>query len=67
VSENGSSGGGYLVFVWTPGGYQLQERQGELPALGAQVEEEGGRFRVTKVAPSPLPGDPRRCAYLQAL
>ena len=58
---------GYLVFVWKTSGYELQERSGELPQVGAQVEEEdGARYRVTKVAPSPLPGDTRRCAYLQA-
>ena len=56
----------YLLFVWKPTGYELRERTGELPELGAQVEEEDGRYRVTKVAPSPLPGDGRRCAYLQA-
>ena len=58
---------GYLVFVWKTSGYELRERSGELPQVGAHVEEEdGGRYRVTKVAPSPLPGDTRRCAYLPA-
>ena len=66
MSENGQSGGaGYLVFVWSATGYTLQERHGELPEVGSEVEDESGRFRVTKVAPSPLPGDGRRCAYLQ--
>ena len=55
----------YLVFVWSPSGYQLQERDGEPPELGSEVEDESGRYRVSKVAPSPLPGDARRCAYLQ--
>jgi hypothetical protein len=36
-----------------------------VPAVGEEVEEGEGRLRVTKVAPSPLPGDLRRCAYLQ--
>jgi hypothetical protein len=54
----------YLVFVWTPQGYQLQEREGEPPQLGAIVEEDGKRFRVAKVGPSPLPQDARTCAYL---
>ena len=56
--------GGYLVFVWSPTGYTLQERQGEPPAAGTEVEEGERRFRVTKVGPSPLPGDRRTCAYL---
>ena len=56
---------GHLLFVWKSTGYELQERDGEPPAVGAEVEEEGIRMTVTKVASSPLPGDSRRCAYLQ--
>ena len=56
---------GYLVFVWKPTGYELREREGEPPAPGSHVEEDGRTMRVTKVAPSPLPGDPRPCAYLE--
>jgi hypothetical protein len=56
----------YLLFVWTPSGYEFQEREGEPPAVGTELEENGTRFFVSKLAPSPLPGDPRRCAYLQA-
>ena len=55
----------HVLFVWTPTGYQFQEREGEPPEVGTEVEEENNRFVVTKVAPSPLPGDERRCAYLQ--
>jgi hypothetical protein len=55
---------GYLLFVSKPTGYELRERDGEPPEVGAVVEEDDGRFRVTKVAPSPLPGNSRRCAYL---
>lgn len=58
---------GHLVFVSKPTGYELREREGEPPEPGAEVEEEDGRFRVSKVAPSPLPGDARRCAYLVAV
>jgi hypothetical protein len=57
----------YLLFVWKPTGYELHERDGELPALGAVLDEEDGRMVVTRIGPSPLPGDDRRCAYLQAL
>jgi hypothetical protein len=55
---------GYLLFVTKPSGYELRERNGEPPAVGDVVEEDDGRLRVTKIAPSPLPGDSRRCAYL---
>ena len=55
----------YLAFVWTPNGYEFHEREGDPPPVGSQVEEQNARFVVTKVASSPLPGDERRCAYLQ--
>jgi hypothetical protein len=60
--------GQYLLFVSRPTGYELVEREGEPPAPGTQVhlEENGGTFQVVKVAPSPLPEDDRRCAYLQS-
>jgi hypothetical protein len=57
----------YLLFVWKPTGYELRERDGELPALGTVLDEEEGRMVVTRIGPSPLPGDDRRCAYLQAV
>ena len=56
----------HLLFVWKPTGYELVEREGEPPAVGAEVELDGSRQRVSKIAPSPLPGDTRPCAYLQA-
>ena len=40
---------------------------GDVPGVGDEVEEGEERLSVTKVAPSPLPGDSRRCAYLQPL
>jgi hypothetical protein len=55
----------YLVFVWRPSGYELREREGDPPGIGDEVEEDSTRMTVTKVAPSPLPDDDRRCAYLQ--
>ncbi len=55
---------GHLLFVWKASGYELAEREGEPPAPGAEVEEGNARFVVTKVGPSPLPGDRRRCAFL---
>jgi hypothetical protein len=55
---------GHVLFVWSPSGYELRDAQGEVPQVGAEVEQDGIKYRVTKVAPSPLPGDPRLCAYL---
>lgn len=55
----------HLLFVWGPTGYELRERDGQPPAVGDEVDEDGVRMRVSKVGPSPLPGDPRPCAFLQ--
>ncbi|MGD0273270.1 MAG: hypothetical protein ABSB96_06050 [Gaiellaceae bacterium] len=55
----------YLLYVWTPGGYALEEREGELPAVGSELNVGETRLRVSKIAASPLPNDPRPCAYLQ--
>jgi hypothetical protein len=58
--------GKYLVFVSKPSGYELLEREGEPPAPGTEIEvDEGQRYTVTRLAPSPLPHDDRACAYLQ--
>jgi hypothetical protein len=55
---------GHLLFVWKTSGYELREEPGSVPAVGTDVEQDGERLRVTKVAASPLPGDKRECAYL---
>jgi hypothetical protein len=60
-----STASGYLAFVWAPSGYQLTERDGEPPAVGDELEDDGRRLVVSKVGASPLPGDPRKCVYLQ--
>jgi hypothetical protein len=59
--------GKYLLFITRSSGYELAEREGEPPEPGKEVEldEDGARFIVSKVAPSPLPRDDRLCAYLQ--
>ena len=54
----------HLVFVWRPSGYELLEREGEPPAVGDEVDQDGRTLLVTKVALSPLPRDTRMCAYL---
>jgi hypothetical protein len=55
----------HLLFVWKPNGYELREQEGEPPEVGSEVEQDGTKLRVSKLAPSPLPGDRRVCAYLQ--
>jgi hypothetical protein len=56
---------GYLVFISKPTGYELREHQGDLPGVGQEIDEDGTRLRVSKIGPSPLPGDRRRCVFLQ--
>jgi len=76
ISESGGdrdSGGeddeSHLLFVSTSGGYALVEADGPPPAAFRDVTVPGheGRFRVVKVAASPLPNDSRVCAYVQQM
>jgi hypothetical protein len=54
----------HLLFVSKPSGYELREQEGDPPHVGSMIEWDGQTLRVTKIAPSPLPGDKRPCAYL---
>jgi hypothetical protein len=63
--EPGSNGKvGYLLFVWSPAGYTLVEQPGDPPVVGTEIEDGQRRYRIAKIAPSPLPNDSRPCAYL---
>jgi hypothetical protein len=55
---------GHLLFVWKTSGYELHEQDGDVPAVGSEVEADGQTLLVTKVGPSPLPRDKRSCAYV---
>ena len=63
METNGGVSHQYLLFAWSPGGYELREREGELPEVGSELDDDGHQLVVTKIGPSPLPGDPRPCAY----
>jgi hypothetical protein len=56
----------HVLFVPTPKGYLLVEREGEPPSPGDELElsETGARHVVTKVGRAPLPGKPVACAFL---
>jgi hypothetical protein len=54
---------GYLLFVWSPAGYELRELQGEPPTVGEELESDGHTIVINKIGASPLPGDTRPCAY----
>ena len=55
----------YLVFVTKPSGYELREEQGDPPPVGAELEVDQRKLRVSKIAPSPLPNDTRLAVYTQ--
>lgn len=55
----------YLIFVWTPDGYGLRAAEGAAPEAGTRLSIAGAEHVVAKLGPSPLPGDRRRCAYLE--
>jgi len=55
----------FLCFLPRGREYRLVERWASLPPLGTPVEIDGARFRVARIGPSPLPGDPRPCAFLE--
>ena len=59
--------GKHLLFVSKPSGYELREAEGDLPEVGALLEVDDLKEQVVKIGPSPLPNDPRPCAYLQAV
>jgi hypothetical protein len=57
---NGGGSRGYLLFVWSPSGYTLRDHDGEVPHVGDELD---GGLLVTKIGPSPVPGDSRPCVY----
>ena len=55
----------WVAFVPSPHGYRLLERRGGRPDPGQMLELDDGSYRVLRLAPSPLPGDKRRCAFVE--
>jgi hypothetical protein len=71
-ASDGGDGGAdtHVLFIWHSSGYQLLSREGTVPEAGAEISlsDHGGvRYLVSKVGPSPLPGDRRRCAFLEPI
>lgn len=65
--NNQGAADGHLLFISTPGGYSVLEREGPPPPLGERIEipEQTSSFVVIKLGASPLPNDRRSCAYLE--
>lgn len=55
----------HVLFVSAPDGYRLLQRDGPPPDRGATLELDDGAFLVLRLGPSPLPGDRRRCAFVE--
>jgi hypothetical protein len=55
----------HVVFMPLEGVYALTERPGPSPEVGSFEDVDEVRFVVSRIGPSPLPGDPRRCAFLE--
>jgi hypothetical protein len=56
----------HLLFLRAGAGYELREAEGEPPDPGEELEPEPGtRWVVVKVGASPLPRDPRPCAFVE--
>src|SRR5439155_4948529 len=66
TTEEANAGEGHLLFVPTTAGYVLVGRNGPAPPDGDRVKlrDQAASFRVAKLGASPLPHDPRICAYL---
>jgi chromosome segregation ATPase len=54
----------HLVFLYAER-YRLVEAAGPAPPAGASLELDGAPFVVVRVGASPLPGDTRRCAFVE--
>jgi hypothetical protein len=56
---------GFVLFVPTSSGYRLVNDGDLTPQRGERLRVEAEWYRVLRLGPSPLPGDSRRCAYLE--
>lgn len=56
---------GFVLFVPTSAGYRLTTPDGVTPEPGERLRVEETWYRVLRLGPSPLPGDARRCAFLE--
>ena len=58
--------GGFVLFVPTVEGYRLAMPDGVVPERGERLSVEDSWYHVVRLGPSPLPGDARRCVFLEA-
>ena len=65
IAPEAVDGRGWIAFVTWPHGYTLIPQAGPAPVPGEMLQLDGGAFRVLRLAPSPLPGDDRRCVVVE--
>ena len=56
---------GFVLFVPARAGYELVAADGPDPERGERLRVEEQWYRVLRLGPSPLPGDRRRCVFLE--
>src|SRR6266540_1073811 len=57
----------YLIFVWSPAGYELREQDGEPPNVGDEIELDGRSLRITEVGACGEESVDRRAVLAQHL
>jgi hypothetical protein len=55
---------GHTALLCRPGGYAVLELESPPPVVGEVITLDDVDFTVSRLAPSPFPGDRRRCAIL---
>jgi hypothetical protein len=55
----------FILFVPTPAGYRLTVADGPVPERGELLRVEEEWYRVLRLGPSPLPGNRRRCVFIE--
>jgi hypothetical protein len=65
AAPEAGDGRGWIAFVTSSQGYTIVPQTGTAPKPGEVLELDGSAFRVLRHAPSPLPGDDRRCVVVE--
>ena len=56
----------HLLFVWKTSGYELREQDGDVPAVGTEVEQDGERCASRRSRRRRCRATSALCAYLVA-
>lgn len=67
TDRTSTSVAGYTVFMAGGRGYEIVDRDGVAPAVGAALDLAGRTFLVARRRRSPFPSDARPCLVLSAM